>query len=83
LIPEDKVEKKLPEPKVDEESFVATPHNPKGDDPLVVVAEDDPKSRELMLAMLSSKGYHAIGVERGDQVIKISRNSNHLPSPLI
>ncbi|KXS43852.1 MAG: hypothetical protein AWU58_1256, partial [Methanohalophilus sp. T328-1] len=47
------------------------------------VAEDDPKSRELMLAMLSSKGYHAIGVERGDQVIKISRNSNHLPSPLI
>jgi PAS domain S-box-containing protein len=70
LIPEDKVEKKIPEPIVDEESFVATPHNPKGDDPVVVVAEDDPKSRELMLAMLSSKGYHAIGVERGDQVIK-------------
>ncbi len=70
LITEDKAEKKLPEPKVDEESFVATPHNPKGDDPVVVVAEDDPKSRELMLAMLSSKGYHAIGVERGDQVIK-------------
>ncbi|WP_143743567.1 response regulator [Methanohalophilus halophilus] len=70
LIPEDKVEKKIPEPKVDKESLVAAPHNPKGDEPVVVVAEDDPKSRELMLAMLSSKGYHAIGVERGDQVIK-------------
>ncbi|ATU07928.1 PAS domain S-box protein [Methanohalophilus portucalensis] len=70
LIPEDKVEKKIPEMKVDDETFVAAPHNPKGDDPVVVVAEDDPKSRELLLAMLSSKGYHAIGVERGDQVIK-------------
>ncbi|RNI14418.1 response regulator [Methanohalophilus sp. RSK] len=70
LIPEDKVEKKIPETKVDEETFVAAPHNPKGDDPVVVVAEDDPKSRELLLAMLSSKGYHAVGVERGDQIIK-------------
>jgi CheY-like chemotaxis protein len=44
--------------------------------PLVLVVEDRPTDRELLLGLLGGSGYHLAEAEAGDEALRAARDSN-------